>query len=94
MAVALLYHILYTVVKGLTEFLKKERKSMKINAKWITSARDMGMAPIVFRREWTLHKEIKKATLGACAMGLYEACINGVGGLRNDHSVGAVPRLR
>ncbi|MBQ9784504.1 MAG: family 78 glycoside hydrolase catalytic domain [Clostridia bacterium] len=51
---------------------------MKINAKWITSPTDTGMAPVIFRREWTLQKEIKKATLCASAIGLYEARINGV----------------
>ena len=51
---------------------------MITTAKWITAPVDTGFAPVVFRRALTLEKELKKATLTASAMGIYEACINGV----------------
>lgn len=50
---------------------------MKTNAKWIAAPSDTNTKPVVFRRTLTLQKEIKSASLGISAMGLYEARING-----------------
>ena len=50
---------------------------MKKDAIWITSPVDTGVAACTFEKEFSLSKPVKKATLCATAMGLYEARLNG-----------------
>ena len=47
------------------------------NAKWITSPVDVGAAASTFTKKLDVKKEIKKATLYASAMGVYNAFIDG-----------------
>ena len=46
-------------------------------AKWITSPQDMGQSATTFKTQLQTKKEIKKATLYASAMGLYNAFVDG-----------------
>ena len=50
---------------------------MRINAKWITSPKDMGRAAVTFYRNFHPQKAIKKATVCASSMGVYAFYLNG-----------------
>ena len=50
---------------------------MKFHAKWVTSPVDAKAAVLRFSKQFTLKQGIKKATLYASAIGLYEASLNG-----------------
>lgn len=48
-----------------------------LNANWIKSKKETGFACPVFRREFTVNKPVKSATLAASARGVYTANLNG-----------------
>jgi len=50
---------------------------MKIAAKWITAPENPGLGAVTYRRSFSLQKPIKKATLNASAMGIYDPRLNG-----------------
>ena len=47
------------------------------NAKWITHSVDMGFECPILKKEFTINKEIKNATMVATARGCYYAELNG-----------------
>lgn len=50
---------------------------MKISAKWITSPQNPGTAAVTYRKDFSVEKPVKKATLCVSAMGLYDPRLNG-----------------
>ena len=49
---------------------------LKQNAQWIKPAHELGESAPLFRRQFSVTKEISKATLLITAMGVYEATLN------------------
>lgn len=50
---------------------------MNFTAKWIRPRKDMGDIAPLFRKQWTVEKEIKNAELYITALGMYEVKVNG-----------------
>ena len=50
---------------------------MKIAAKWITAPENPGDGAVTYRRSFSIQKPVKKATLNASAMGIYDPWLNG-----------------
>jgi len=59
---------------------------MNWKANWIRPKRDMGEVVPMFCKNFSISKEISKATLTMTAMGVYEAVLNNKKGFRRNRT--------